>query len=519
MKKQFLFTAMALATFFIGCSDEETPNIGSENKVKFFIDGPASRVVTNGNATTFEAGDQVAINSSGLAPEMENEIFTVGADGSLNADLSFYYDGNKSAKFYAYYPTSAIHSEGNVTHTVPAVQQGEEQYNANDFMTSTATGSPTTNNGAVSLKFSHRLSLVKIIWEGSKTATDIEMFGIKPTVVWNYATDAVTAGGNATNIVMWKIATDKQEYWALIPSQTIAKGTKLLEIRDGDKVYPYTPNVDLAFNDKQVKKITLTTKEEEGSTEAVATSISIEDWVEDTTVSEGDLTATILPPDTLISPDMGKFTGVEALTLVSKAKTKAGIWGYAANKDAKVELITEDTVKVLHINIPKLSSDLAATDSCRWWNNAMYYQLTDEAAKGIKPGKPYRLTLKLKAGTADKGAMVQILKADEATNTYFGMNNKKTLRPDTLAYTNRMYYPALKPAQQETGYNELVYYVNFASVLDAAGKVRETPGTLADFGQVVLMISINTGNSAAQAYDVDFYVKDITLEECIIQTE
>ena len=281
MKKYYLFTALALAAAFTGCSDEENMLQSGENKVSLFIDGPASRVSTTGNATTFDAGDQIAINSDGLAPEMENEIFTVGEDGSLEANLSFYYDGSKSAKFYAYYPITASHNQGAVTISVPTIQQGEEQYNANDFMTATSTGSASENDGGVSLKFSHRLSLVKIVWDGSTTATDIEMFGIKPTLTWTYATDALTAGGTATNIVMWKIDPSKQEYWALIPPQTIAKGTKLLEIKDGDRVYPYTPNVDIAFNDKHVRKITLNTKEENGSIEVVATSISIESWSED----------------------------------------------------------------------------------------------------------------------------------------------------------------------------------------------------------------------------------------------
>ena len=123
--------------------------------------------MTNGNATSFEAGDQIVINSIGLAPDMENETFTVGTDGSLEADLSFYYDGNKSAQFYAHYPITATSNAGTVSITVPDIQKGEDQYNATDFMTATATGSATTNNGTVSLKFTHRLALVKINWEGS----------------------------------------------------------------------------------------------------------------------------------------------------------------------------------------------------------------------------------------------------------------------------------------------------------------------------------------------------------------
>lgn len=531
MNKYFLFTALAFATILTGCSNEEgNIELSGENKINLFIDGPASRITTIGNATTFDTGDQIAINSVGLAPEMENETFTVAADGSLEANLSFYYDGNKSAHFYAHYPVSASHSQGTVTVTVPTIQNGVEQYNATDFMTATATGSASTNNGGVYLKFSHRLSLVKIIWEGSTTATDIELFGIKPGLTWTYATDLLTPVGDATNIVMWKVDASKQEYWALIPPQTIAKGTKLLEIKDGDKVYPYTPNIDITFNDKHVRKITLNAKEENGPVEVVMTNISIESWEEDDEISEGDLESTTLPKSILIDEATGKFTGVTALTALTKNTTKAGVWGFDADTDddAKIELVTcpvDENTKAIHINIPKYKKD--SQIETKWYENALYYQLTDKAAHSIKLGKLYKLTFKLRSNSLTKQQLRMNVMQSDLNNQFFPItqeaNKDKELGASyirqsdnsTQYYWLGTQYPFVSPAKdgttdvENTAYEDKTYYVNFAKITTAGNgsSYREEPCSISDFGHVTLAFAVNSG------YGIDFYIKDITFEE------
>ena len=542
MKTQLLFTALALATILTGCSnEEESMNSSGESKVTLFIDGPASRVVTNGNATTFETGDQIVINSVGLAPEMENETFTVGEDGSLATELTYYYDGNKSAKFYAHYPTTAVSNQGTVSITVPEIQLGEEQYNAFDFMTSTATGSASTNNGGVSLKFAHRLSLVKIIWNGSTTATDIVMNKLKPTVTWTHATDALATSGTATDIVMWKIDPKKQEYWALIPPQTITKGTQLLEIRDGDKVYPYIPNVDIAFNDKNIRKITLATKEENGQTEVVATSITIDKWGDDEEIKDGELESTVLPQSILIDEATGKFTGVTALTALTKKTTQAGIWGFDADTedDAVIELVkcpVDETAQAIHINIPQNKKEPDAEGNqvaTKWYENAMYYQLTDEAARSIKPGKLYKLTFKLRSNSLTKQQLRMHIMQSDLDNQFFPVtqeaNKDKELGESyvrasdntTQYYWMGAQYPFTSPAKdgetdiENTNYEVKTYYVNFAKITTAGNgsTYREAPCSIADFGHVTLAFAVNSG------YGVDFYIKDIQFEEYIPEEE
>jgi hypothetical protein len=543
MKKIFLFSALALGTLLTGCNDEvEGLNTSNGNEVKLFIDGPASRVVTDGNASSFEKDDQIAINSVGLAPEMENETFTVGEGGSLETEETFYYDGNKSATFYAHYPTTATYNEGTVSVTVPAIQSSLEQYEATDFMTSTATGSPSTNNGGVSLKFTHRLSLVKITWNGSNTATDIVMKSLKPTVTWTHATDALTTSGTATDIVMWKVDPKKQEYWVLIPPQTVAKGTTLLEIRDGDRVYPYLPAVDLTFNDKNIRKITLDTKEENGTTEVIATSISIESWGDDETIANGDLESTVLPKSILIDETTGKFSGVTALTALTKKTTQAGVWGFDADTEdgAKIELVTcpeDQEAKAIHINIPKFKKD--GTTETKWYENALYYQLSDEAASTIKPGKNYKLTFMLRSNSLDKKQLRMHVVRAEVDNEFFPITQENSRKEGetTLIYKEQEFgayyetvkddktvknyywmgaqYPFTSPEKdgetyvEKKEYEPKTYYVNFAQITTAGNgsTYRENPSSIADFSHVALVFAVNTG------HNVDFYIKDIKLEE------
>ena len=498
MKKYFL-SALALSALFVACSNEEEVATTTEKSpVNFVLDKQVGRTVTNGNTTTFVEGDQIGITSSGLDIDMSNATYTVGADGSLSGG-SFYYNGNNKATFYAHYPTTATITDGVVSMNVPANQATETAFNACDFMTSTATGDPA-NGGTVVLKFKHRLAMVKVVWNGSATATNVMLHGAKPTVKWTQATDATATDGNAIDINMWKID-EGQEYWAMIPEQTLTTAYKLLTITDADKSYEYTPAGNLTFSANTIKKITLNLTEE-GNVEATISDIDITNWEEDVNDGGGYVEEVQLPAVEIITVEAGKNI---ALTLNSKNNAVESAWNVAVAEGNTIEI---DSEKALHLNI----DTIGGVDG-KWWNNAVYYRPSAEVAAKIKPAI-YKLTFKAKADAALKGFMVQVMKGDESANTYFGIFNADPATKDEVTWA-RMYYPSFKADLFNEGvmeYQEMTYWVNFGKILDTAG-TTVTDAKVGDYEKVLLTLSVNTGTSDANAYGVDFWFKDFTFIE------
>ena len=512
MKKQTLLSTLVMAAIFAACSNEETTSVAGENrKVNFVIQETVSRTVTNGNITTFVEGDAIGITSSGLDIDMSNATYAVGANGSLSGG-SFYYDGNNKGTFYAHYPITSKFSEGTVSMSVPANQATETAFNACDFMTSTAIGDPTTG-GTVVLKFKHRLALVKVIWNGSTTAKGVSLLGVKPTVTWTHATDACETSGNAIDINLWK-QDGKQEYWALIPEQTLAKGSQMLTIEDADKNFSYTLSTNLAFSANNVKKITLNVTEA-GDVEAAISEIDIENWDEDTNDGGGIVEEVILPPVELISEAEGKNI---TLTPNSKNNAVAGAWNVAIYKPSTgtPKSVIEAEEGVLHLNVDTIAGVVDKNNkniSGNWWDNAVYFRPSETLAAKIKPAL-YKLTFEAKASAAGKGFMVQVMKGDESANTYFGISNVDPTTKDDVTY-NRMYYPSFKEedfTDNGMGYKTMTYWVDFAKVLDKDGG-DITDEKVGDYEKVLLTLSVNTGTSDANAYGVDFWFKNFTLIE------
>ena len=192
-----------LASALIGCKKEDHSGDTLKTPVNLQIEQNVTRTVTDGSVTQFVEGDLVGITSSGLDGDMDNTSFTVTADGTLSGDV-FYYDGRKSATFYAHYPYTAEYNDGVVTMTVAGDQSSEESYNGSDFMTAVATGDPV-KGGTVSIKMYHRLTLVKIIWNGSEYASEATLHDVKRTVSWLHSDNSLQLGENISDILTWKI--------------------------------------------------------------------------------------------------------------------------------------------------------------------------------------------------------------------------------------------------------------------------------------------------------------------------
>ena len=516
MKKTLIYASFALTLLAAGCKKEEPTDDTQKTPVNLEIEKDVTRTVTNGSTTQFVEGDVIGITSSGLDEDMNNAQFTVTADGRLTGEV-FYYDGSNGATFFAHYPYSAEVKDGAVNMTVEADQTTEERYNASDFMTAVATGDPKYG-GVVSLKMHHRLTLVKIIWNGSLYASDATLHNVIRNVSWVHADNSLVLGGSLSDILTWKVSAEKQEYWAVIPAQTIAQGSDLITIVDANMEYKYVTERDVTFNPNTIKKITLDTKAN-GAVTAVFSELEIDEWEADDVICEGTVDEYEGPAIELISEEAGK--NITLLYDKKKNTAEAGRWNVANNNEKTdenpdgnvIETITEDEQTVLHMNIKsnmvetvKKNDDGSTTTEMKemssWWDNAVYFRPDARTAAKIRPVL-YKLTFDVKASEVGKGFMVQVMKGDENGNIYFGITNADPTVKDNVTY-NRMYYPVLKTADE---YSTMSFWVDFSKIVSTDGKTI-TEGLVGDYENVLLTLSINTGTTEANAFGVDFYFKN-----------
>ncbi len=234
-----------------------------------------SRVSTDESTTKFDEGDIVVVSSKGLLEDMKNVEFSVGSNGtSLSCDDEYFYDGDDEATFYAYYPSTAIGDTESVSFTVSTDQSGTDSYSANDFMTAMSKGSKAKTPV---LSFTHQLAWVKVTIDTGSTESDesevstaaegsdketisVKMNDILPSVTYTYPTDEAEEKVVTDETVDTKdiaMGENDSEFWALIPAQTIAKGSTFLSITVGNDEYTYTPSTAIEFAAGKVKKISL----------------------------------------------------------------------------------------------------------------------------------------------------------------------------------------------------------------------------------------------------------------------
>lgn len=433
MKKHFILAAMAVAAIFASCSNENEENLmPSEGApVNFVIDGSVTRTTTDATSgvTSFVEGDKIAIYSSGLSNEMAGAVFTVGGGGALTADngASYAFSGLNGASFYAYYPTTATGGATSTEFTVAADQSGAGAVDKSDLMTAKSSIGAATLD-AISLKFAHRLTLVKVKLTGITIST-VEINNVQPTATWSYSTDAVATSGDATTI---KMGLNGDEYWAVIPTQTVNIGTILFTITASDgKVYTYTPTVgNITFNEGKAKKFTLALDPGKQTLVSLNTNMDVA-WENDTDES-GNIAEYVKNYISLTNESIASITDRNKLI---GGDTPWGFFdaadGTATNSNGTLTVTTANT-------------------STSWYNRTLYYYNSET----LSPGE-YTLSFKAKTTAASKNIQISLLSSTAVeTNKYSfchiipsGNTNAYTGCPQTITKVEKEYVFTINTGQ------------------------------------------------------------------------
>lgn len=468
---------------FASCENKE--NLVTDNEVHFAIDEVVTRVVTSNNVTSFVNGDEIAITSTGLRKDILDEVYTVGESGLVGPVV--YYGKNEAiASFVAHYPAELTTADdGSITMTVGTDQTDTEKFHDNMFMVATASSNSATP--AVTFKFKHQLSMVKIRLDAIENATGVTVNNVVPEVKWTADGPETSTSAAPISINTFKQAStteDIQEYWVILPAQTVKAGTKFITIQAADTQYEYTLGSDLDMSVAKVKTITLS---KQGSRIEATFALDDVEWTDDDEYIDEEVTEIEKPKEPaieLISADQGDFTKVTLNSPVTNASSivTEGWTPLISPTDRGTIEIQADAAKIV------CSSAIAST---RWYNLALIFR-TNQVTKS---GSKFTLTFDYKAVSEAEqvdGLLLRVIQPEVMptnVNVACADNIKLTLTPNSETYNSWSGTITLKDPQP-------------------SGTLQEGLSATLENGLLILF-------GVEKSEDVTYYIKNVKVTEVV----
>ena len=294
-----IFIAAIAATAMTACNNELSEqlasNQGGDVKFTMGIEGTsASRVAMEDGAyqASFESTNAVGVFVKEVT-SYSNLEYTF--DGSAWNGATIKVPADKVYTYYAYYPYAESATSTAVTAEVNADQE-TGGYLANDYLMANLTAEAGQAN--VDLQFTHALSLVEVTLSGPNAAEDavVTLSNMTTDAIMNLEASTVTPGEKKANVTMDKLTTS-MKYRAIVPEQTVTKGTALMTIASKGRTYKVSyKESDVKF--EKGKYISLNVElGSSSSAEDVTVTITsqgITDWGKGTPVT-GDATVDEIP--------------------------------------------------------------------------------------------------------------------------------------------------------------------------------------------------------------------------------
>ena len=292
MKKTILLTA-ALATIVLSsCNKENEQAIEAPEQITVSTNiGAMTRVVTNGNASTFEEGDKISVYAWTGTPGMVNAS-SLAVNNTVNTLQSSKWVANPMMKwtdmitphfFLSVYPVRAITDfKADVVAVDPTKQE------KSDLLVAINTGDQdaglAASNNPVSLQFDHVMSRLDVEltyrneFAETPTVTSVTTEAKKAGTI-DYLGVSITTTGT-TELFDLPITTANMSYSSVIIPQSIQKITITI---DG-KPYIYTHNEPLALKKGKTQTVKLIV----GRNRIELDEVIIGDWSNETDIEGGE---------------------------------------------------------------------------------------------------------------------------------------------------------------------------------------------------------------------------------------
>lgn len=261
MKPYFLIGILSTYLFACCSSDsvnETVPPTPPSEKLPINISTSVSSRATD---LAFEVGDKIGLyvvnhNADGSAAALQvsgnhvdNMQYTYNSTWTP-ATQTYWIDNSTHADFYLYYPyTSSVTSIYAMPYSVKANQSQLSDYKAGDLMIGKTIDVPPTQS-SVKIEAKHVMSQMTINLVAGNGFTDATLAAAKISVkvnklmtkaTANLATGAVTAIGDDTDIIPYKVANNS--YKAIVVPQAVGEGNLITINVDGrDFNLPKTSN-------------------------------------------------------------------------------------------------------------------------------------------------------------------------------------------------------------------------------------------------------------------------------------
>lgn len=290
MKKSFIISTLIFLGAFLlaSCTKEIEGQSNNNSEVEKEIN-----FVTGINNLS-----RTVINEGSLRTDFVNKdaigIFVYEGENAVAINVKYVYDGNKwnpengdaltsktgvQYKYYAYYPyKEGLKDPKNISISINADQT--EDLTINDFLSAQNT---TAAAGAdnISLSFSHAFSLVQVGIK-DKVAVDINeilMENVLPSSIIDITTGKTSATSGEAISVKMKKSTEKVEFRAIVPAQTITANNKLLTVIAADgKTYDVISKQNVSYIAGQALQITVNSLTPLPEGNEVTIGGSIADW-------------------------------------------------------------------------------------------------------------------------------------------------------------------------------------------------------------------------------------------------
>ena len=265
MKQNKFFLGLATiaaALTFASCSSEE-PEIQTQSKedggiISLTSSISKTRTTSDPQATALNTSNAVGVfvtDGAAAITNGTNNQHSVGSDGSLTTSNAMTYPSEDGAtvNIYAYAPYAAGMTLGDNSFSVATNQDTDAGYLASDLVWASKEGQ-TSSSSAVSLAFTHKLSLLNItISNASDSGISLDdavvsIIGTKIATTFNTQTGEIgTATGDATEITAVADLNGGTKACAVIVPQTVAAGTALVKIVAGGKTLSAKLASNIAF--------------------------------------------------------------------------------------------------------------------------------------------------------------------------------------------------------------------------------------------------------------------------------
>lgn len=305
MKKQISYMCLAFVAAVMGSCTEDSvlqQSEGDAGTINFIMstgDVANTRTKTETEeisgdlSTSFVAGDEVGVFAvCGESDICLNNKYTAAAAGSAvtwstGAPIS---NEPRPTAFYAYYPYTVGNTDKTaISHTILTDQDNEASYNKSDLLTSVVNNPAFTDDGGnkkVSLPFTHQLALVQVkvrLGSSIEAPRNMKLLNVKTKVKVDFIGDSsptvTTEESTSGDVFMYEYdskldaANNYVHYRAVVPAQTIASSTPILEFTLDGKIYQLQHVNGVTYNSRKIRNIEVTIEQTGGDTPQIGINI------------------------------------------------------------------------------------------------------------------------------------------------------------------------------------------------------------------------------------------------------